>query len=227
MSFKARGRKAFEKRTIQASFTGHLTGLPHDILALFQPGPPLKYLPPILKKKFKEKIEGIFEFTLYLEKDTEIINLKSNWKMFINIEYRHQVRINKESLLKNSNFSIMKYYNKIIVYNPTCDPNIVGDPYKTLFIARLAYNVTERRLRKEFEEFGAISSIRIVSDKLTGKPRGYAFIEFERFENLKLAYKMGMNRNIEGRRVLVDIERGRTVAEWKPKKFGFNLALNF
>ena len=29
-----------------------------------------------------------------------------------------------------------------------------GDPFKTLFIARLSYEVTERRLRSEFERFG-------------------------------------------------------------------------
>merc|ERR1711933_228157 len=58
---------------------------------------------------------------------------------------------------------------------------------------------------------------------LSGKPRGYAFIEFERLEDMKNAYKMGMNRNIEGRRILVDVERGRTVADWRPRRLGGGL----
>merc|ERR1712050_265136 len=70
---------------------------------------------------------------------------------------------------------------------------------------------------------GSILKIRIVSDKLTGKPRGYAFVEFERLEDMKRAYKMGMNRSLEGRRLLIDVERGRTVADWKPRRLGGGL----
>merc|ERR1712187_270562 len=62
-----------------------------------------------------------------------------------------------------------------------------------------------------------------VADKLSGKPRGYGFIEFERLEDMKRAYKLGMNRNIEGKRIIVDVERGRTVADWKPRRLGGGL----
>ena len=47
-----------------------------------------------------------------------------------------------------------------------------------------------------------------------GKPKGYAFIEYERKEDMKQAYKASDGRRIEGRRVLVDVERGRTVDGW-------------
>jgi hypothetical protein len=43
-----------------------------------------------------------------------------------------------------------------------------GDPFKTLFIARLSYEVTERRLRSEFERFGPIKHVRLVQDKDKG-----------------------------------------------------------
>eukprot|EP00967_Tisochrysis_lutea_P097673 scaffold143547_cov20-Tisochrysis_lutea.AAC.1 len=43
-----------------------------------------------------------------------------------------------------------------------------------------------------------------------GKSRGYAFIEFEDKKDMKEAYKSADGRKIEGRRVLVDVERGRT-----------------
>lgn len=47
-----------------------------------------------------------------------------------------------------------------------------------------------------------------------GKPQGYAFIEFEHKNDMKTAYKMADGKKIEGRRVLVDVERGRTVPNW-------------
>lgn len=43
-----------------------------------------------------------------------------------------------------------------------------GDPYKTLFLARLSHEVTERKLMREFEEFGPIKRIRLVHDKNSG-----------------------------------------------------------
>ena len=43
-----------------------------------------------------------------------------------------------------------------------------GDPFKTLFIARVSFDVTEKKLRREFEEFGPIKTIRLVHDKNLG-----------------------------------------------------------
>lgn len=47
-----------------------------------------------------------------------------------------------------------------------------------------------------------------------GKSRGYGFIEYEDKKDMKEAYKAADGRKIEGRRVLVDVERGRTVESW-------------
>jgi U1 small nuclear ribonucleoprotein 70kDa len=47
-----------------------------------------------------------------------------------------------------------------------------------------------------------------------GKARGYAFIEYQDKKDMKEAYKTADGRKIEGRRVLVDVERGRTVESW-------------
>lgn len=42
-----------------------------------------------------------------------------------------------------------------------------------------------------------------------GKPRGYAFVEFDREDDMAEAFKRANGRKIDGRRVLVDVERGR------------------
>lgn len=47
-----------------------------------------------------------------------------------------------------------------------------------------------------------------------GKSRGYAFVEYERQKDMKEAYKAADGRKIEGRRILIDVERGRTVDNW-------------
>ncbi len=46
-----------------------------------------------------------------------------------------------------------------------------------IYVGNLAYNATEDTIRVVFEEFGAVTSVKIISDKFTGKPRGFAFVE--------------------------------------------------
>jgi len=75
-------------------------------------------------------------------------------------------------------------------------------------VGRLSYDTTERKLRREFEPFGTIKSIQMVHD-LEGRPRGYAFVEFEREDDMTKAYKQADGKKIDGRRIVVDVERGR------------------
>lgn len=108
----------------------------------------------------------------------------------------------------------------VYVGDPTAqDDRKTEDAYKTLFVGRISYETTEKQLRHEFEQFGAVKHIRLVEDE-EGKSRGYAFIEYEHEADLKAAYKYADGKKIDGRRVVVDVERGRTVHEWRPRKFG-------
>ena len=64
------------------------------------------------------------------------------------------------------------------------DPNSRGDtvsqdPFKTLFVGRINYYTSESKVRREFEQFGSIKSIHMVTDANSGKPKGYCFIEYE------------------------------------------------
>merc|ERR1712056_163255 len=104
-------------------------------------------------------------------------------------------------------------------YDPHKDPNANGDPFKTLFVARISYDTTEKKLKREFEVFGSIKKVRMIYDQ-KGKPRGYAFVEYEHERDLKNAYKQGDGKKIDGRRVMVDVERGRTVEGWLPRRLG-------
>merc|ERR1712232_1198491 len=104
-------------------------------------------------------------------------------------------------------------------YDPHADSNAAGDPFKTLFVARVSYDTTEKKLKREFEVFGSIKKVRMVYDQ-KGKPRGYAFIEYEHERDLKNSYKQGDGKKIDGRRVMVDVERGRTVEGWLPRRLG-------
>ena len=112
----------------------------------------------------------------------------------------------------------------VAAYDPSSDPNAAGtDAYKTLFIGRLSYDADERSIRRELERYGEVRSVKIVRDSETGKPRGYAFAEFAREEDMKAARRGADGRKIEDRRVVVDAERGRTVPGWRPRRLGGGL----
>ncbi len=46
-----------------------------------------------------------------------------------------------------------------------------------IYVGNLSYEVTEAELRQEFEAFGAVASIDLITDKYSGRPKGFAFIE--------------------------------------------------
>jgi len=46
-----------------------------------------------------------------------------------------------------------------------------------IYIGNLSFDVTEEELREEFAAFGAVESVAIPTDRYSGRPRGFAFIE--------------------------------------------------
>lgn len=118
---------------------------------------------------------------------------------------------------------------KLIAWNPDKDPQIIGDPFKTLFVFKLAYDVNEIDLTNTFSAFGEIEHVRIVRVakgselKGEGNSRGYGFIVFKNENSVRRAYYDANGIDIKGRKVLVDTERGRSVKNWKPRRLGGGL----
>jgi U1 small nuclear ribonucleoprotein len=108
-------------------------------------------------------------------------------------------------------------------WNPHQNPHVNGDPFKTLFVARLSYTMDESMLRHAFSRYGSIRNISLVKDTVTGKFKGYAFIEFDHEKDMRAAFKDTDGLKLDGRRILVDFERGRTVKNWHPRRLGGGL----
>lgn len=108
-------------------------------------------------------------------------------------------------------------------FDPQADEEICGDPYKTLFVGRIPLDVTEDELLREFDVYGHVERIRLVTDPESGKSKGYAFLVYERERDMKAAYKDADGMKMHGKRLLIDVERGRTVKGWKPRRLGGGL----
>ena len=46
-----------------------------------------------------------------------------------------------------------------------------------IYVGNLSYEVTEEELRQEFEAFGEVTSVNIITDKYSGRPKGFGFVE--------------------------------------------------
>ena len=53
---------------------------------------------------------------------------------------------------------------------------------KNLFVGNLPFNSTEDALRAHFAQFGEVQQVRIMTDRDTGKPRGFAFVQMSNDE---------------------------------------------
>ncbi|XWS42043.1 hypothetical protein CRYUN_Cryun17cG0134700 [Craigia yunnanensis] len=194
----------------------HPTGLTANLLKLFEPRPPLEFKPPPEKRKCPP-YTGMAQFVSHFaepgdaEYDPPVQEAET--------PAQRKARIHKLRLEKG----VEKAAEELKNYDPNNDPNISGDPYKTLFVGRLNYETSESRIKREFESYGPIKQVRLITDKFTNKPRGYAFIEYMHTRDMKAAYKQADGRKIDGRRVLVDVERGRTVPNWCPRRLGGGL----
>lgn len=87
-------------------------------------------------------------------------------------------------------------------------------------MGRLNYDTTQDRLYKEFNIFGSVQGVHIVKDTKTGKSRGYAFVEFRDERGAEDAVRRADGRKIDGYKIIVDREFGRTKKGWYPRRLG-------
>lgn len=191
--------------------------LPPSLLALFAPRPPLPYLPPPQKLAHERKNRAFGLLSDYLQRFEDPKDRPVRPKIETKQERIERKRKEKMEL------ATYKVEQAIALWDPNGNPDATTDPYKTLFIARLNYDTTEAKLRREFESYGPIKKICMVQNRVNGRPRGYAFIEYKREKDMHEAYKRADGKRIDGRRVLVDVERGRTYKGWLPRRLGGGL----
>lgn len=70
-----------------------------------------------------------------------------------------------------------------------------------LYVGNLSYDTSEEDLRKSFGEFGTVESVTLVTDKYTGKSKGFAFVEMSTREEAQAAMS-GLNGTQLGDRTL-------------------------
>lgn len=190
--------------------------MPPHIRATFMPNPPIKQLPPIKSKRRKNPTLGVFQLINKFEKTPAP-------KRIIEPTPKTLKKGKAEAQFKQLNEERKSMIDGYRKFQRDCGGEYEGmNCYNTLFVGRLAYEVTEGKLLREMEAFGPVKDIKLVSDK-QGKSRGIAFVEYENEEDMKRAYRATDGMKIEGRDIVVDVERGHTVPTWLPRRLGGGL----
>jgi RNA recognition motif-containing protein len=76
-----------------------------------------------------------------------------------------------------------------------------------MYVSNLSFHTGEDDLKKLFEEFGTVSSAKVITDRETGRSRGFGFVEMGSEEEGNVAMKSLHNKEIEGRALSVTIAR--------------------
>lgn len=84
---------------------------------------------------------------------------------------------------------------------------------KKLYVGSLPYSIDETQLRELFEPFGELISVRVISDKFTGRSKGFGFVEFDDNAAADEAVAQVNGRQIDGRTLVVNEARPETKRE--------------
>nr|XP_023399022.1 U1 small nuclear ribonucleoprotein 70 kDa isoform X1 [Loxodonta africana] len=157
--------------------------LPPNLLALFAPRDPIPYLPPLEKlpheKHHNQPYCGIAPYIREFEDPRDAPPPTRAETREERMERKRREKIERRQ---------QEVETELKMWDPHNDPNAQGDAFKTLFVARVNYDTTESKLRREFEVYGPIKRIHMVYSKRSGKPRGYAFIEYEHERDMHCEY---------------------------------------
>ena len=78
-----------------------------------------------------------------------------------------------------------------------------------LFVGNLSFNTTESQLREEFSAHGVVTEINLMTDRETGRPRGFGFVTMNTPEEAQAAITALSGKSIDGRELTVNVARPR------------------
>jgi len=80
---------------------------------------------------------------------------------------------------------------------------------KKLFVGSLPWSVNDQMLQETFEAHGKVVSAKVVTDRYTGRSRGFGFVEMENDEEAKAAITALHESELSGRNIIVSEAKPR------------------
>lgn len=80
-----------------------------------------------------------------------------------------------------------------------------------LFVGNLAFTATEADVEAIFSEYGALDEVRLITDRDSGRSRGFAFVTFSAQQDAESALEMN-GKEMNGRNMVVNIAKEKTAS---------------
>jgi len=76
-----------------------------------------------------------------------------------------------------------------------------------IYVGNLSYGVTEQEVSDEFSKFGTVDSVKLITDRDSGQPKGFGFVEMSNNEEAKKAIADLNGKQIKDREIKVNEAR--------------------
>ena len=86
-----------------------------------------------------------------------------------------------------------------------------------MYVSNLGFHVQGEDLKKLFEAFGEVVSAKVISDRETGRSRGFGFVEMKSADEANKAMAALNNKEIEGRAISISIAREKEKTNYKSR----------
>jgi RNA recognition motif-containing protein len=90
---------------------------------------------------------------------------------------------------------------------------------KKLYVGGLSYNTTEQTLKDTFAQAGTVETAIIITDKISGRSKGFGFVEMSSDEEAQKAIETLNGKELDGRNIIVNEARPQ---ESRPRPGGFS-----
>lgn len=90
-----------------------------------------------------------------------------------------------------------------------------------IYVGNLSWSMTDSDLNDLFIQFGTVSSAKILKDKMSGRSKGFGFVEMENDEEAKSAIANLNETEIQGRKIVVNESQPRPEGEFKKRSGSF------
>lgn len=91
-----------------------------------------------------------------------------------------------------------------------------------MYVGNISHSVSEETLKELFEKIGSVVSVKMITDKFTGMPKGFGFVQMESTEDAQKAITELNGYELEGRKLVVNEAREKETNSARPRTGGYN-----
>jgi RNA recognition motif-containing protein len=93
-----------------------------------------------------------------------------------------------------------------------------GTMAKKLYVGNMSYSTTEDGLRETFAAAGTVESVQLITDRMSGRSKGFGFVEMATDEEAQAAIAMFNEKEVDGRKLVVN--EARPMGDRPPRREG-------